>query len=161
MENDDKEVLITALKQYVDKICKETFLDNNGEDPSLPDWVMVAISNMIETLSTNTESWWKDFINHAGRVARNKSTTTGTADLCFVVKPVDNNINEVVEGFLIAAEGKERDIAAKKIIQTVEVAAEQASKNNVITARVVEHQGNLNQGWTFWCNIYQFHHFGS
>ena len=68
---------------------------------------------MIETLSTNIESWWKDFINHAGSVTRNKSTTTGTVDLCFVVKPVVNDINEVVKGFLIAQEGKERDEAAK------------------------------------------------
>ena len=104
---------------------------------------MVAISNMIETLSTNTESWWKDFINHAGRVTRNKCTNTGTVDLCFVVKPVVNNINEVVKGFLIAAKGKERDTAAKKIIKTVEVATEQASKNDVITARLVDHQGKL------------------
>ena len=139
MENDDKEVLITALKQYVDKICKETFLDNNGEDPSLPDWVMVAISNMIETLSTNTESWWKYFINQAGRITRNKSNTTGTIDLRFVVKPVVNDINEVVKGFPIAAEDKERDTAAKKIIKTVKVAAEQASKNDVITARLIDH----------------------
>ena len=96
-----------------------------------------------EILSTNSESWWKDYINHAGRVNRNKSTTTGTVDLCFVVKPVVNDINEVVKGFLIAAEGKERDTAAKKIIKTVEVAAEQASKNDVITARLVDHQGKL------------------
>ena len=98
---------------------------------------------MVETLSTNVESWWKDFINHAGRVTRTKATATGTVDLCFVVKPVINNINEVVKGFLMAAEGKERDIATKKIIKTVEVAAEQASKNDVITARLVEHQGKL------------------
>ena len=63
--------------------------------------------------------------------------------MCFVVKPVINDINEVMKGFQIAAEGKERDTAAKKIIKTVEGAAEQASKNDVITARLVDHQGKL------------------
>ena len=80
-ENDDKEVLVTVLKQHVDKICKETFLDNNGENSSLPEWVTVAKSQMVETLLTGMEAWWKDFINHTGRVTRNKSTTTGTVSL--------------------------------------------------------------------------------
>ena len=142
-ENDDKEVLVTALKQHVEKICKETFLDNNGENPSLPEWVTVAKSQMVETLLTSMEAWWKDFINHTGRVTRNKSTTTGTVNLCFIVKPVVNDVNKVVKDFLIAAEGKERDNAAKKVIKTIKVAADQASKNEVITTRVVEHQGKL------------------
>ena len=67
-ENDDKEVLVTVLKQHVDKICKETFLDNNGENPSLPEWVTFAKSQMVETFLTSTEAWWKDFINHTGLV---------------------------------------------------------------------------------------------
>ena len=54
-----------------------------------------------------------------------------------------NDINEVVKGFLIAAEEKERDTASKKVIKTIEVAADQASKNEVMTARMLEHQGNL------------------
>ena len=32
-----------------------------------------------------------------------------------------NDINEVVKGFLNAAEEKERDIASKKVLKTVEV----------------------------------------
>ena len=51
-ENDDKEVLITVLKQHTDTICKETFLDNNGDHQSLPDWVTVVKSQILETLST-------------------------------------------------------------------------------------------------------------
>ena len=30
-QKDDKEVLVTALNQYTEKICKDTFLDGNGE----------------------------------------------------------------------------------------------------------------------------------
>ena len=41
-ENDDKEVKITVLKQHTEKICKETFLDNNGDNPSLPEWMSKA-----------------------------------------------------------------------------------------------------------------------
>ena len=59
-ENDDKEVLNTVLKQHMDTICKETFLDNNGDLQSLPDWVTVVKSQILETLSTNTEYWWKE-----------------------------------------------------------------------------------------------------
>ena len=59
------------------------------------------------------------------------------------MKPVVNYINEVVKGFLIAAEGKEKDNAAKKVIKSIEVAADQASKNEVITTRMVEHQGKI------------------
>ena len=65
----------------------------------------------------------------------NKSTTTGTVNLCFIVKPVVNDVNKVVKDFLIAAEGKERDNAAKKVIKTIKVAADQASKNKVITSQ--------------------------
>ena len=137
-ENDDKEVLVTVLKQHTERICKETFLDNNGENPSLPEWVKVAKSQVAETLFTKMEAWWKDFISHTGRVNRTKSTTTGTIDLCFAVKPVVNDINEVVKGFLIAAEGKERDNAAKKVTKTIEVATDQASKNDFIITRMVE-----------------------
>ena len=44
---------------------------------------------------------------------------------------------------LTAAEEKERDTASKKEIKTIEVAADQASKNEVMTARMLEYQGNL------------------
>ena len=56
------------------------------------------------------------------------------------MKLIVNHINKVVKGFLIAAEDKERDNAAKKVIKTIEVAGDQASKNEVITTRVIEHQ---------------------
>ena len=59
-ENDDREVLVTALNQYTKKICKKTFLDGNSENPPLLEWVTVEKSQMIETLSTNTEAWWKN-----------------------------------------------------------------------------------------------------
>ena len=84
---------------------------------------------MTETLSTNTEAWWKDFIGHLGRFTRNKPASTGTDDQSFLVKLAVNDINEVVKGFLIATEEKERDNAAKKVIKTIEVATDQASKN--------------------------------
>ena len=35
------------------------------------------------------------------------------------------------------------DAASKKVLKTVEVAADQASKNEVVTARMMEHQGHL------------------
>ena len=94
-------------------------------------------------MSTNAENWWKDFLGHLGRSIRNKPASTGTDDLSFLVKLTVNDINEVVKGFLIAAEEKERDVASKKVIQTIEVAANQASKNEVMTARMLDHQGNL------------------
>ena len=53
----------------------------------------------------------------------NNTTTIDIVDLCFVVKPIINNINEVVKGFLIAVEEKEKDKAAKKIVKTIKVAA--------------------------------------
>ena len=56
-----------------------------------------------------------------------------------MVKPVVNNINEVIKVFLIAAEEKERDNAAKRVIKTHEVAADQTSKNEVITTRIMEY----------------------
>ena len=53
-ENEDKEVLIVVLKQHVETICKETFLVNNGDNTSLPEWVTVVKNQILETLSTNT-----------------------------------------------------------------------------------------------------------
>ena len=85
-ENDDKEVLIAVLKQHIDTICKETFLVNNGDNQSLPDWVTIVKSQILETLSTNAENWWKDFLGHLGRSTRNKPASTGTDDLSFLVK---------------------------------------------------------------------------
>ena len=38
---------------------------------------------------------------------------------------------------------KERDKAAKKIVKTIEVAADQASKNEVIASKIIDHQGKL------------------
>ena len=113
-------------------------------EKSLPDWVTVVKSQILETLTTNTEPWWKEFRGHKGKVTRNnKSTSTGTDDLSFQVKLAVNDINEVIKGFLNAAEEKERDIASKKVLKTIEVAADQASKNEVVTARMMEHQGHL------------------
>jgi len=40
-------------------------------------------------------------------------------------------------------EEKEQDQANKKVLKTIEVAADQASKNEIITARLMEHQGKL------------------
>ena len=117
-ENDDKEVLIAVLKQHIDTICKETFLVNNGDNQSLPDWVTIVKSQILETLSTNAENWWKDFLGHLGRSTRNKPASTGTDDLSFLVKLAVNDINEVVKRFLTAAEEKERDFASKKVIKT-------------------------------------------
>ena len=51
----------------------------------------------------------------------------------FLVKPIVNDIKEVVRGILIAAEGKEQGNAAKKIIKTIEVFADNAIKNEIIT----------------------------
>ena len=48
-----------------------------------------------------------------------KLTTTGTDDLSSQVKLAVNDINEVVKGFLTAAEEKERDLASKKVIKTI------------------------------------------
>ena len=110
-------MLVSAFKQYTEKVCKENFLDGNGENPVLPEWVKVAKSQMMETLLTKTEAWWNDFISHKGRVTRSKTATTGIIDLCFVVKAIVNDINEVGKGFLIAAEDKERDQNAKKIVK--------------------------------------------
>ena len=119
MENGDIKVLVTALKQHMEKICKDTFLDGNGENPVLPEWVIVAKSQMMETLSTNTEAWWNDFIGYRGRVTTNNTTTTGIIDLCFVVKTTVNDINEIVKGFLIAAEEKERDQPVKTLLTAI------------------------------------------
>ena len=90
-------------------------MDNNGEKSSLPKWVTVAKSQVIETLSTNTEAGWTDFITRTGRVTRSNTTTTGTVDICFIVKPIINDINEVVRGFLIATEGKEVTMLPRKL----------------------------------------------
>ena len=98
---------------------------------------------VIETISTNTEAWWTEFIFPKGRVTRSNTTTTGTNDMCFIVKRNVNDINEVVRGFLIAAEGKERDNATEKIINVLEVVADQASKNKIIMTRLLDHQGKL------------------
>ena len=70
---------------------------------------------MLETLSTNAESWWKDFIGHlGGRSTRNKPASTGTDDLSFLVKLAVNDINEVVKGFLIAAGEKKEILPLRK-----------------------------------------------
>ena len=54
-ENGDSEVLVTIHKEHIEKVCKETFLDGNGETPTTPEGVMVVKIQMMETLSTNTE----------------------------------------------------------------------------------------------------------
>ena len=94
------------VKEFVNKIenAKESnHKENNGENPSLPEWVTVANSQMTETLLTNIEAWWKESI---GRATKSKSNTTGTVDLCFIVKRIVNDINEVIRGFLIDAKNE-------------------------------------------------------
>ena len=111
-------MLVTTLNQYTKKICKETFLDDNSET-ALLEWVTVAKSQMIENLSTNMEAWGRYIIGHKGRLTRSKNPPTGTVDLCFIVKLIVNDIKEVVKRFLMAAEDKEKDQAAKKIVKTI------------------------------------------
>ena len=43
-ENGDAKVLFTTLKEHTEKVCKEAFLDGNGENPFIPEWVTVAKS---------------------------------------------------------------------------------------------------------------------
>ena len=116
-------------KSTLKKSARKCSLKVTMKDPALPEWATVAKSQKIETLSTSTETWWKDFVGHKGRITRNKTTTTGVVGLCFIMKPIVNDINEVIKGILIAAEDKGRDKAAKKIVKTIEIAAYQASKN--------------------------------
>ena len=59
-------------------------------------------------------------------------------DLRFVAKPMVNNTNEVIKGILRAAEDKERDNAAKKIVEILENAADAAIKNEVMLERLVD-----------------------
>ena len=51
------------------------------------------------------------------------------------MKPIVNDINEVVKDILMATEDKERDKVAKKIVKTIELAADQANKNEINTSR--------------------------
>ena len=92
VEDGDAEVLVTTLKEHIEKDCRETVFDGNGENPALQEWVTVPKSQIMETLSTNTETWWKDYIGHTGRATRSKPATTVTVDLCFNVKPTVNDI---------------------------------------------------------------------
>ena len=54
-----------------------------------------------------------------------------------------NDSNQVIKGTLRAAEEKERDKAAKKIIKTLENEADTASKNKVLVERLVDKQEKL------------------
>ena len=113
-EEERKKERKDGYKQQERHYLQRNLPDNNGDHQSLPDWVTVVKNQILETLSTKTENWWKEFRGQLGRVTRNKPTTTGTDNLSFQVKLAVNDIDEVVKRFLIAAEEKERDLAFKK-----------------------------------------------
>ena len=117
-EEERKKERKDGYKQQERHYLQRNLPDNNGDHQSLPDWVTVVKNQILETLSTKTENWWKEFRGQLGRVTRNKPTTTGTDNLSFQVKLAVNDIDEVVKRFLIAAEEKERDLAFKKVIKT-------------------------------------------
>ena len=62
--------------------------------------------------------------------------------LSLLTRPVVNNTNE---GVLREAEKKKRDKAANKITNTLENAADTASKNKVVVERLVDKQRKLTQ----------------
>ena len=59
----------------------------------------------------------------------NKPASTGTDDLSFLAKLAINDINEVVKGFLIAAEEKEKDIVLKKSDQNHKLQPTRSAKS--------------------------------
>ena len=61
-ENGDSKVLVTIFINHTEQICRETFLDSNRDNSSVPEWVTFAKSQMMEILGTCIECWWKDFI---------------------------------------------------------------------------------------------------
>ena len=63
--------------------------------------------------------------------------------LILLVKPIVCEINEFLRGGLVAAETKERDKAAKKISNVIEVAADTASKNELMNSKIITQLGHL------------------
>ena len=130
-ENEDHATLDNILSDHVEGICKATFLSNT--DQTLPEWVSVAKFQINTILKSSTADWWKDLTESKGRAAKVK----GNPDLGLIllVKPIVSEINDFLRGGLIAAETKERDNATKKLTKVIEVAAETASKNDLITPK--------------------------
>ena len=53
-------MLVTTFKSHTEQVCRETFLDGNGDISSLLECVTVTKGQMMEILETRIESWWKD-----------------------------------------------------------------------------------------------------
>ena len=138
-ENEDQGTLDNILNDHVEAICQTTFLGNT--DQTLPEWVNVAKDQIIKVLKSNTADWWKEMTESKGRAAKVK----GNPDLGLIllVKPIVCEINEFLKGGLLAAETKARDKAAKKITNIIEVAAETASKNELINSKIITQLGHL------------------
>ena len=138
-ENEDQENLDNILCDHVEAICKTTFLGDT--DQTLPEWVSGAKDQIITVLKTNTADWWKEMTESKGRAAKVK----GNPDigLILLVKPIVCEINEFLKGGLLAAETKVRDNATKKLTKVIEVAAETASKNELINTKIINQLGHL------------------
>ena len=138
-ENEDQGTLDSILSDHVEAICKTTFLGNT--DQSLPEWVSVAKDQINTVLKSNTADWWKELTESKGRAAKVK----GNQDLGLIllVKPMVCEINDFLRGGLLAAETKARDNATKKQTKVIEVAAETASKNELINTKIITQLGHL------------------
>ena len=138
-ENEDHATLDNILSDHVKEICKATFLSNT--DQTLPEWVSVAKFQINTILKSSTADWWKDLTESKGRAAKVK----GNPDLGLIllVKPIVSEINDFLRGGLIAAETKERDNATKKLTKVFEVAAETASKNDLINSKIITQLGHI------------------
>ena len=139
-ENDDQGVLDNSLKDIVNSTCKVTFLSSNN-DQTLHEWVIFAKNQITEILKSNSSDWWKEMTESKGRAAKVK----GNPDLGLIllVKPIVCEINEFLRGGLVAAETKERDNAAKKIMNVIEIAADMTCKNEVVKERITSQIGHL------------------
>ena len=100
-EEERKKERKDGYKQQERHYLQGNLPDNNRDYQSLPDWVTVVKNQILETLSTNTENWWKEFRGHLGRVTRNNYYWYRWPEF-------------PGERFLTAAEEKERDFASKK-----------------------------------------------
>ena len=138
-ENEDHATLDNILSDHVEGIWTASFLSNS--DQTLPEWVSVAKDQINTVLKSSTADWWKDLTESKGRAAKVK----GNLDLGLIllVKPIVCEINDFLRGGLIAAETKERDNATKKLTKVIEVAAETASKNDLINSKIITQLGHV------------------
>ena len=108
----------------------------NQQNEALPEWVVLAKTEINENLAIKVQTWWAEIITYSPssskKNTRSKDTDTVSFEIRSLIRSMINELNSMMYRILTTCEQKERDNAIQLIVKTLETTAKKTSENSEV-----------------------------